>query len=69
MAVIDINHTGFGDLAISDEYGKVHLFLHDPKLKPGEMPRFQPGIELPSMETSASGWFASSIGTTMDGMT
>jgi hypothetical protein len=50
VAVIDMNHTGFGDLAISDEYGKVHLFLHDPKLKKGETPRFLPGIDLPSME-------------------
>ncbi len=49
-AVIDMNHTGFGDLAISDEYGQVHLFLHDPSDKPGETPRFLPGIALPSME-------------------
>jgi hypothetical protein len=50
VAVIDMNRTGFGDLAISDEYGKVHLFLHDPKQKPGDTPVFQPGIELPSLE-------------------
>ncbi len=49
-AVIDMNHTGFGDLAISDEYGSVHLFLHDPAQTRGELPRFAPGIELPSLE-------------------
>ncbi len=48
--VIDMNHTGFGDLAVSDEYGKVHLFLHNPSMKKGGAPVFQPGIELPSME-------------------
>jgi hypothetical protein len=50
VAVIDMNHTGLGDLAGSDEYGKVHLFLHDPSEKPGQTPRFQTGIELPSLE-------------------
>ena len=49
-AAIDMNHTGFADLAISDEYGKVHLFLHDPHEKVGEIPQFQKGIELPSLE-------------------
>ena len=50
VAVIDMNHSGFGDLAISDEYGKVHLFLHNPKQKVGDLPSFEPGIELPSLE-------------------
>jgi FG-GAP-like repeat len=47
LAVLDMNHSGPGDLAISDTYGKIRLFLHDPAQKPGETPRFLAPINLP----------------------
>jgi len=50
IAVLDMNHKGLADLAISDTFGKVRLFLHDPTQKPGETPRFEPAIELPTPE-------------------
>lgn len=47
MAPLSMNHTGLTDLAMSDTYGKVHLFLHDPKQKAGDTPpKFLPPTEL-----------------------
>jgi len=50
MAVLDMNHTGMADLVLSDEYGIIRLFVHDPAVKPGQTPRFLPPIEMPQVE-------------------
>lgn len=50
LAILDMNHSGFGDLAIADTYGKIRLFLHDPSLRPGDTPKFLTPVNLPEPE-------------------
>ena len=47
VAVLHMNHNVRADLALSDTYGKVRLFLSDPSMKRGEAPRFLPPVDLP----------------------
>jgi len=47
IAVLHVDHTPFADLALSDTYGQIRLFMHDPTMKKGQTPRFLPPISLP----------------------
>jgi hypothetical protein len=47
LAVLHLDHSAMADLVLSDTYGKIYLYLHDPSVQPGQLPRFLPPVMLP----------------------